>query len=394
MNDTAEPIADGSASYRLTAATVEDRVLGGVVRLELGARWTVLVGKNGAGKSRLLEDLHDAAFAAINLVAPAPPRLVKLELDLGGAPLEYTYTCLPTASKDREDRMSWDWQETATDPASGREMWRSANGVGTIGAATEMAVPPMIGLLHLYGSFAGVPFPPQIEPLRDLLLGVRLVRAGVPRHAPARELLRLQGTRAANHAAKDPSPIRWTGRGDYRLIEVIKTLVSWSESEPARLATVIEIGRRLQVLRAITVELDHIKPGPASELEAEVFVDGVNFGYLSDGTQRLIELVVRLVDPAVRVLLLEEPETSVHPGLLRRLLAELDALPPGRQVVISTHSPLVLDAAQGEEVRLVERSEAGVTSVRSLSADEQERLRHYLDDDLELSDFVFSGALD
>src|SRR5277367_4520633 len=38
--------------------------LGGRVRLELGERRTVLVGKNGAGKSLLLEGIWEAATAA------------------------------------------------------------------------------------------------------------------------------------------------------------------------------------------------------------------------------------------------------------------------------------------------------------------------------------------
>ncbi|HEY0138521.1 MAG TPA: AAA family ATPase, partial [Nannocystis sp.] len=161
---------------------------------------------------------------------------------------------------------------------------------------------------------------------------------------------------------------------------------------------VVAIGRRLQVLQSLEIQVKRLDAHPhqsdAPTHEAEVFVDGVNFGYLSDGTQRLIELVIKLVDPVVTVLLLEEPETSVHPGLLRRLLAELEALGPGKQVVISTHSPMVIDWTAAGDVRLVERTPEGITSVRTLSADEQARLRIYLDDDLALSDFMFSGAMD
>ena len=54
----------------------------------------------------------------------------------------------------------------------------------------------------------------------------------------------------------------------------------------------------------------------------------------------------------------------------------------------------MLDWSEAHDVRLVERSAEGVTTARSLSADEHARLRFYLDDDLALSDFMFSGAMD
>jgi predicted ATPase len=390
MHDPDEAAVYEPASDRIVAVTVEDPALGGLLRLTLEARRTVLVGKNGAGKSRLLEDLHAAALAATRLGTRGRPERVKFELEVGGARLDYSYVCarVPERTADPDDRMSWYWQEQCVDAATGRKLWQVGEGIATIGDGQPVAMIPIHGLLHLRSS-AAFTFPPEVEPLRALLRGVRLIRAGVPRHAAGRQAVRLQ--RARDGGGQVGSP--WSGRGDERLIDVVKTLVAWFEVEREQFDTVVEIGRRLQVLQAIEVEIeDH--PHPPAEQEAEVFVDGVNFGFLSDGTQRIVELIIKLVDPAVTVLLLEEPETSVHPGLLGRVLAELDAFDHGRQVVISTHSLGVVDAAAAGDIRVVERSADGRTSVRPLNADEQQRLRIYLDDGLELADFLFSGALD
>ncbi|MBK9757632.1 MAG: ATP-binding protein [Nannocystis sp.] len=390
MQDLDESAAQEPASDRIVAVTVEDPALGGLLRLTLEARRTVLVGKNGAGKSRLLEDLHAAALAATRLGTRGRPERVKFEVQLGGVPLDYSYVCTraPERTEDPDDRMSWYWNERCIDAATGRRLWQVGEGIATIGDDQPVAMIPIHGLLHLRSSSAFT-FPSEVDPLRALLRGVRLIRAGVPRQATAREPVRLQRVRDGVGQAGSP----WTGRGDDRLLDVVKTLVSWFEVRRDQFDAVVEVGRRLQVLQEIDVTLE-AHPHPPAEQEAELFVDGVNFGLLSDGTQRIVELVIKLVDPAVTVLLLEEPETSVHPGLLGRVLAELDAFDPGRQVVISTHSLGVVDAAAAGDIRVVERSAAGTTSVRPLNADEQQRLRIYLDDGLELADFLFSGALD
>ena len=392
MTDAMEPGEREPARVRIVAITVDDPILGGSLRLELGQRRTVLVGRNGAGKSRILESLQDAAYAPVIPFLKLHPTQAKLEVELDGAPFLYGYASSPGP----EERMAWDWKESCVDSVTGRALWQVGDSGVVTDAGGRLALPRGVGLLHVANPPA-FSSPPQAELLRRLLWGASLMRAGVPRHAALREALRLQRSRS-NGSLR--SADRWTGRDNDRLIEAIKTLASWFEAERDRFDAVIEIGRRLQILRELSV---HIKDLEAPTLphqphqpdqEAEVFVDGVNFGYLSGGTQRLIELVIKLVDPGVTVLLLEEPETLVHPGLLRRLLAELDALGPGKQVVISTHSPMVIDWTRAEDVRLVERTPEGVTSVRMLSADEQTRLRIYLDDDLALSDFMFSGAMD
>jgi len=392
VNPTTEPETHESAGARIVAITMDDPVLGGPLRLSLGPQRTVLVGRNGAGKSRILESLRGAAFAAVSLGEVRSPAVVGCEYELGGECFKYEYAWTPGPDGGPDERWSWVWNEKCVEVGSGREIWQVIDGTLLVGQKpSNLFMPHMVGLLHI-GDVPTVP--PQAVALRGLLYGLHLIHAGVPRHGLVRDVLRLQGQGRNGAAHSGP---RWTGRGDERLIDVLKTLVHWFETERDRFDAVMEIGRRLQVLRELVVHIKELEIGTSkhpSVLEAEVFVDGVNFGYLSDGTQRLIELVIKLVDPAVTVLLLEEPETSVHPGLLRRLLAELDALGPGKQVVISTHSPMVIDWTRAEDVRLVERTSEGVTSVRSLSADERARLGIYLDDDLALSDFMFSGAMD
>jgi len=83
---------------------------------------------------------------------------------------------------------------------------------------------------------------------------------------------------------------------------------------------------------------------------------------LSDGTLRFIALAVMEADPAATgVVCLEEPENGIHPQRVAAMLRLLDDMAvnpmetagddnPLRQVIVSTHSPLVVSNARAEDV--------------------------------------------
>jgi predicted ATPase len=87
---------------------------------------------------------------------------------------------------------------------------------------------------------------------------------------------------------------------------------------------------------------------------------------VSDGTLYTLGMLAIVNQPSPPALLMiEEPETGLHPGRLRWLIDQLADLAqplddrPPVQVLISTHSPYVLDqfAEMPEAVRVVERIE-------------------------------------
>ena len=65
-----------------------------------------------------------------------------------------------------------------------------------------------------------------------------------------------------------------------------------------------------------------------------------------------------------------------------------DADAVDRQIVISTHSPIVVDWCSPHALRLVMR-DGTVTNTSSLSVEEAHRVAEYLDDEGTLGDFVF-----
>lgn len=76
----------------------------------------------------------------------------------------------------------------------------------------------------------------------------------------------------------------------------------------------------------------------------------------SDGTLRLLALLTALVQQPPRTLLaIEEPELTVHPGALAVLWEKMVDASVWSQVLVTTHSPDLLDFCSAEQLRIVEK---------------------------------------
>lgn len=90
---------------------------------------------------------------------------------------------------------------------------------------------------------------------------------------------------------------------------------------------------------------------------------------MSDGTLRALGLITAVFQkPTPPIVVIEEPELTMHPGALGAILDLLQHASERMQVVVTTHSPDVLDARWIEErhLRLVEWDD-GMTKVSRIS---------------------------
>lgn len=101
---------------------------------------------------------------------------------------------------------------------------------------------------------------------------------------------------------------------------------------------------------------------------------------MSDGTLRAIGLLAAVFQrPAPTLLAVEEPEATIHPGALESVLELLRHASRHMQVVITTHSPDLLDAKwiADRHLRIVEWSE-GATHVAPVSEAARKALQGHL----------------
>ncbi len=101
---------------------------------------------------------------------------------------------------------------------------------------------------------------------------------------------------------------------------------------------------------------------------------------VSDGTLRALGLLVAVYQrPTPSLIVLEEPEVTIHPGALPAILDLLRHAARSMQVVITTHSPDVLDVdwLKDRNLRIVDWKE-GATRIRPLSLGTREVLQEHL----------------
>lgn len=91
----------------------------------------------------------------------------------------------------------------------------------------------------------------------------------------------------------------------------------------------------------------------------------------SDGTLRMAGLAVALMQrPPLTLIGIEEPELTIHPGMLPVIVELVRSVSDRSQVVLTSHSPELLDLVENpDEIRVVERT-AGVTAVAPLAQDQ------------------------
>lgn len=88
---------------------------------------------------------------------------------------------------------------------------------------------------------------------------------------------------------------------------------------------------------------------------------------LSDGTLRVFAIFLSLYQlPAPSFLALEEPELTIHPGLIGLLADAFKEVSQHTQLLITTHSPYLLDHFPSEVIRVVSMTngQTGVSGIR------------------------------
>lgn len=93
----------------------------------------------------------------------------------------------------------------------------------------------------------------------------------------------------------------------------------------------------------------------------------------SDGTLRMLGIIAALHQHPPRTLIaLEEPELAIHPGALALLWEEIVLASLHTQIVITTHSPDLLDMCSAQQLRVMEKVN-GVSFIGPI-AEEQTRI--------------------
>jgi predicted ATPase len=111
---------------------------------------------------------------------------------------------------------------------------------------------------------------------------------------------------------------------------------------------------------------------------------------VSDGTLRLLALTLLAYIPDLSgIYLVEEPENGIHPRAVETVYQSLSSV-YGAQVLLATHSPVILGMAKPSEILCFAREQSGATDI--VSGDEHPKLKEWRGK-LDLGTLFASGIL-
>ncbi|MUG95953.1 AAA family ATPase [Scytonema sp. UIC 10036] len=402
---------------RLLSFTLDGwTALGGQVSVFLLDQVGVLVGRNGAGKSAILE-----GFEAISSWATGKTSKVRL-FDNDSIPnildieiltpterrLRYRYEIisLPNSIDDLDDiddstsdsfeESQFSWNEYCQYIDGDKELlWTTDTGVTTFSNGNNGGAPIITILgntnslrqLHLPKN-SRLKLPDEMQWVYAVLRGVRLLGK-----APVRQTFRRRPSLLkVSSKGISSSPF---GLADSLARKILRRIETGELHELESVCQRIGLGSKITVQKFVLSEEPREKiEGEGEEFVSSVLLDGVNIGLLSDGTLRVLSILIEIIAsyPSATTII-EEPETQIHPGMLAKLLNEIEAYTFEENLILSTHSPQVVAWTKPERINLVYRNH-GQTTVRKLQEQEIQKVVGYLCEEGDLGDWFYSGILD
>jgi len=354
----------------------------GACSVELGAL-TVLVGRNGSGKSNFLDALCLVAdglqtsldhaiksrggIDAVRRRSTGHPRNFAIQLEMTLENWDTAYYGFEVGSQPEGGFVVKREQLKTTTPTEERIVSHYLIKEGVVQAASRDNMPPAAkDRLYLVNA-AGFP---EFREVYDGLLAMGFYNVNPDamkefQSPDAKELLHHDGGNIASVVAR-------LNKDQPKIAERITKYLS-------------------TIVPGIT-DVSRVALGPRETLEFRQGIDGATHPWrfyaasMSDGTLRalgtlvaVMQLVERGQKMPVRLVGIEEPETALHPAAAGALMDALREASVHTQVLITTHSPDLVDQVNPEKDRLLAvQVIKGTTGIGPVDAASLEAIRKHL----------------
>jgi predicted ATPase len=159
-----------------------------------------------------------------------------------------------------------------------------------------------------------------------------------------------------------------------------------------------EYSQIVETLRRINPAIEAIETGFTHTKTLALFLreKGVKRPWtsedISDGTIQTIALLAAIFDPRSPLVVIEEPENSIHPWALRNLVEAFRLASEKKQILLTTHSPILIDQLKPEEVWVV-RKPGTETKIDPLLRLDPSLAEAWGEGKFTLSEYLDSGAV-
>lgn len=388
------------------------------VKFDCAEPIVAFVGKNGAGKSNLLKAIEFSAWLATTNHVLDPRLDPKLDpisftfgLKEGGKSYTYRFEQVPTHSEPsktfelRETLSVGDSRSTVID-RKGKTL-----SLSTSGGKTRYSPRPTQPCLRYLEDVLPTDSPvfKAVRTVLGRLSSVRyfdfdeVVNPVSCSTAPSADLYRSWEREDFREAGRD-NPKEYLGlpklkRERPELFDELKWLIGpkglslIDDIVFAGMTTPEELPESVQnAMGTYMVELPLFFPSDRPGRDEQIAYPALSqsalpYSALSYGTRRVLRILIALLTDPASVLLIEQPEEGIHPGLLEKVLGVIESYGEGRQVFLTTHSTHVLDQIEPTSLRFVSMGPGG-TQVEKLERKKLAKIKEYLETEGGLGEVV------
>jgi AAA15 family ATPase/GTPase len=121
---------------------------------------------------------------------------------------------------------------------------------------------------------------------------------------------------------------------------------------------------------------------------------GGNFvpsSFISHGTLNMIAMIIALYFDKKSLIIIEEPERSIHPGLLTKLVAMMKEVADRKQIIVTTHHPDIVKLADISDILFSSRDKEGFSTISRPAENEETRI--FLEKELGIEDLFKQDLL-
>lgn len=179
------------------------------------------------------------------------------------------------------------------------------------------------------------------------------------------------------------------------------TLSKYGDNLPIVLDTIIsDEDKKRKFLNLVSILLPYVEDIEVRKMDDDTRIFRLIESYtkvpvfapfISDGTANILALISAIYFSKRSVILIEEPERNIHPGLLMQLVDMMkEVSSQNKQIIITTHSPEILNNCDLEDILFISRDENGFSTFSKPS--DNDDVREFIKE-LTIGELFMEGCL-